>query len=593
MSSSSPVIPRLTVAKNHLRLAVQAQDQGRWKDAILNYHEALRLYKLEMGVQTNKTVVEKLNSIHTQYSLVLQRCSDEYTKSGRTETKEASRTHSKESSSASYLNGSRSNGPDPTASSTSSSGPHSSSSSSSSSATSLPTNDEIAQIVASCVLDQRKINPPVRWEDIVGQEEIVTRFKTQVIPFLSDSHYSKNTKRWREKNFKIKGMGNILFYGASGSGKSIFARAAACALPQVTFFNVSPDIINSKWRGESEKIVHELFKQAKERAPSLVFIDEAESILKKKSVADGDSNSAGENTVNVFLQCLDGVGSSVQSETPILVIIMTNRPDKFDDAFYRRFPTRLHVSLPDFDGRVKLFQYQLRQMDEHSLNLDEIRALAKATEWFSPSDINAFFEEVKKQIWTWTENGTSFLKTDDHTYRPCGSTHPGALSITLDQLQATEDADMLDIRPPVITYSILKPFLDDFPHPASHESLSYKASLKFYQQEHGNEIKKRHTPSPPAIVTSLPKEQEGSTVASPADFHNDLLYMVPTNSPTTPTTPLMYTPILRPSVGRSIPEEAALNLSKLDLDSKEEEETGSSSIQSNSNDHDPTSTPDE
>lgn len=175
---------------------------------------------------------------------------------------------------------------------------------------------------------------------------------------------------------------NLLLFGPPGTGKTMLAKAVASRYG-FAFFSVSASSISSKWQGESEKNVKALFGAAQELAPSVIFLDEIDSLLTARR--DNEDASAGKIKTQ-FLVEMDGANKNEGK----LVIIMgaTNRPDLIDEAVRRRFTRRIHIPLPDLVSRVSLI---MRSFAGHRLpnTLSEaaVTRCAEATAGFSSADL--------------------------------------------------------------------------------------------------------------------------------------------------------------------------------------------------------------
>lgn len=160
--------------------------------------------------------------------------------------------------------------------------------------------------------------------------------------------------------------------------------ASAC---NVTFINVETDKLLSKWQGQSEKTVECLFQIAKERQPTIIFIDEVDSLCRRRGEDDSESSA---RLKNQLLQKMDGFGSS---NNGILVIGNTNLPHHFDKAFRRRFEKRIYVGLPSASEREELITEFLKPYN-HTLTSDEIEKLSKQTAGFSGADLNTMVKSA-------------------------------------------------------------------------------------------------------------------------------------------------------------------------------------------------------
>ncbi|KAL7748464.1 putative 26S proteasome subunit yta6 [Sorochytrium milnesiophthora] len=218
----------------------------------------------------------------------------------------------------------------------------------------------------------------VEWDDIAGLAQAKQALKEIVIlPSLRPELFT---------GLRAPARG-VLLYGPPGTGKTMLAKAVAHEANS-TFFCMSASSLTSKFVGESEKLVKTLFALAKELSPSIIFIDEVDSILTERSESE---HEASRRLKTQFLLEFDGVASN--PEERILVMGATNRPQELDEAARRRFVRRIYVPLPDVETRRSLFDNLLKD-HRSSLSAREITALVNYTDGYSASDITALAREA-------------------------------------------------------------------------------------------------------------------------------------------------------------------------------------------------------
>jgi ATP-dependent metalloprotease FtsH len=214
----------------------------------------------------------------------------------------------------------------------------------------------------------------ITFKDVAGlqgaKEEIV-----EIVEFL------KNPKRYTELGAKIpKGA---LLVGPPGTGKTLLAKAVA-GEAKVPFFSLSGSDFVEMFVGVGASRVRDLFKQAKEKAPSIIFIDEIDAIGRARGRNNGfNSNDERENTLNQLLTEMDGFGTN----SGVIILAATNRADVLDSALMRagRFDRQIYVDMPDINERKEIFQVHLKPI-KLAPGID-IDFLAKQTPGFSGADI--------------------------------------------------------------------------------------------------------------------------------------------------------------------------------------------------------------
>ncbi|HLE47581.1 MAG TPA: CDC48 family AAA ATPase [Candidatus Thermoplasmatota archaeon] len=221
--------------------------------------------------------------------------------------------------------------------------------------------------------------PNITWDQVGGLEDVKQQLKEAV--------------EWPLKfPDAFEGMGirpprGILLYGPPGTGKTLLAKAVANE-SGANFLSVKGPEVLSKWVGESEKAVRELFKKAKQSAPSIVFLDELDSIAPRRGTYEGSHVT--ESLVNQLLTSIDGL----ESMEGVVIIGATNRPDIIDPGLLRsgRFDRLLLVTAPDEKARLEIIKVHTRKMPlAKDVNLEEI---ATSTKGFVGSDIEALGREA-------------------------------------------------------------------------------------------------------------------------------------------------------------------------------------------------------
>jgi len=172
----------------------------------------------------------------------------------------------------------------------------------------------------------------------------------------------------------------VLLFGPPGTGKTLLAKAVATEAG-ANFINITGSTITSKWFGDAEKLTKALFSLARKLSPSVIFVDEVDSLLGARG--GSSEHEATRKTRNEFMAAWDGICS--KDNERVLVLAATNRPFDLDDAVIRRLPRRILVDLPNAENRVKILRVILSE--EELVEGFDFTELARITEGYSGSDL--------------------------------------------------------------------------------------------------------------------------------------------------------------------------------------------------------------
>ena len=222
--------------------------------------------------------------------------------------------------------------------------------------------------------------PDVSWDDIGGLDEAKQELKEAIEwPLKYPDKF---------ENFGIRPPKGTILFGTPGTGKTLLAKAVANE-SEANFISVKGPELLSKWVGDSEKGIREVFKKAKQASPSVIFFDELDSIASKRGDSFGDSGVT-QRVVNQLLTEMDGM----EELHDVAIIAATNRPDMIDPGLLRpgRFDRHIEVETPNEEGRLAIFKVHTKDMPlAEDVN---IKKLAKNCEGYVGADIEAVCREA-------------------------------------------------------------------------------------------------------------------------------------------------------------------------------------------------------
>ncbi|MBW3016229.1 CDC48 family AAA ATPase [Candidatus Woesearchaeota archaeon] len=221
--------------------------------------------------------------------------------------------------------------------------------------------------------------PNVKWADVGGLETVKQELKEAVEwPLKHPDSF---------KRLGVRPPRGILLYGAPGTGKTMLAKAVANE-SKANFIAVKGPELLSKWVGESEKAVREIFKKARQTAPTIIFFDEIDSLAPRRGLSSNDSGAT-ERVVNQILTEIDGL----EGMSDIVIIGATNRPDMLDTALLRpgRFDRIILTPVPDRNARLETFKVHTKNMPLKDVEIEE---LAEKTEGYVGADIESICREA-------------------------------------------------------------------------------------------------------------------------------------------------------------------------------------------------------
>lgn len=230
----------------------------------------------------------------------------------------------------------------------------------------------------------------VTWEQIGGLEETKHEIKYALALSVAKA----------PKDVQIKSFRNMLFYGPPGTGKTLLAAATSNALRQnagsdskAVFYNVKVSSLLSKYFGESPRLVSELYGQARDASPSVVFLDEFDALAGSR---DSNDSGAERRILSTILAELDGLAEKGRDDIFVLTVAATNRPWDLDAAVLSRFEKKVLIPLPDPDSRAAIIDIHImRRGFKTSVPMDELVAMTRG---YSGREIDRFAKEVQNAM---------------------------------------------------------------------------------------------------------------------------------------------------------------------------------------------------
>ncbi|CAK9815634.1 Fidgetin-like protein 1 [Anthophora quadrimaculata] len=234
---------------------------------------------------------------------------------------------------------------------------------------------KMVELIKNEIMDSKTT---ISWDNIAGLEYAKKIIKEVVVyPMLRPDIFTGLRR-------PPKG---ILLFGPPGTGKTLIGKCIA-SQSKSTFFSISASSLTSKWIGEGEKMVRALFAVARVYQPSVIFVDEIDSLLTQRSETEHESSR---RLKTEFLVQLDGAATA--DDDRILIVGATNRPQELDEAARRRLVKRLYVPLPEFQARKQIINNLLITIP-HNLSEEEVNSIAEQSKGYSGADMSNLCKEA-------------------------------------------------------------------------------------------------------------------------------------------------------------------------------------------------------
>jgi len=258
----------------------------------------------------------------------------------------------------------------------------------------------------------------VDWDQIVGLKDAKQALQEAgCFPRMYPQFFQSGLNPWK----------GILLYGPPGTGKSMLSEALATACGS-SFRSIKGSDIFAKYFGESEKKLHAVFTEARENAPSVIFLDEVDYLC-----GDRNDEAGGSVMTRIKSQLLAEMDLISKSKIDVLVLGATNLPFNIDSAFRRRFERSVYIPLPNAEDRKLLFNKLLFGIN-HVLSEEQLDELAERTNLYSCDNIRALFKEVGFRPIREAVISTHFKQNEKGMYIACEATDNGAIAMKLSEV---------------------------------------------------------------------------------------------------------------------------------------------------------------
>ena len=224
--------------------------------------------------------------------------------------------------------------------------------------------------------------PSVRLDDVAGMQKVKDQIRLRLVEPLKRSDEARK--------HGLKAGGGMLLYGPPGTGKTFVAKAVAGEL-DLPFYAITPADVFGKYVGESENNIRDIFRDARKNPLSVIFIDELETIFRKRTESIHETT---QKVITVILQELDGINDS---QNPVMLLGATNTPWMIDEAFLRagRFDVMAYVGLPDAEARRKIIRDSFKDVS-YPVDHSAMEFLVLATEGYSGADLKGVAQKIKQ-----------------------------------------------------------------------------------------------------------------------------------------------------------------------------------------------------